>query len=452
MFAKILIANRGEIAVRVIRACREMGIKTVAVYSEADAESLHVRYADEAYCIGPAESAKSYLNVPRVIAAAEVTDAEAVHPGYGFLAENPYFAEACEASNLAFLGPTYETITDVGDKASARRIMARAGIPVVPGSNDPLKTEDDALDVAEEIGYPVMVKAVAGGGGRGMRIVHTPPALAKAFATASAEAESAFGNPELYLEKYIPNPRHVEVQILGDGRGHVIHLGERDCSIQRRHQKLIEESPAPALPKKTRERIHAAAVAAGKAVNYRSAGTVEFLVKADGSFYFIEVNARVQVEHPVSEMVTAVDIIKEQLRIAAGGALPKHSPPLEGHAIECRINAEDPERDFRPSPGTITNYIPPGGPGVRVDTHIYPGYTVPPTYDSLLAKLIVWAPNRDEAIARMGRALGEMTIEGIPTTIPFHYRVIQSRMFKEAKVSTGFIAELEATQMKERGQ
>jgi acetyl-CoA carboxylase biotin carboxylase subunit len=452
LFSKILIANRGEIAVRVIRACREMGIKTVAIYSEADAESLHVRYADEAYCIGPAESAKSYLNVPRVIAAAEVTDAEAVHPGYGFLAENPYFAEACEASNLAFLGPTYETITDVGDKASARRIMSRAGVPVVPGSNGPLKTEDDALAVAEEIGYPVMVKAVAGGGGRGMRVVHTPPALAKAFATASAEAEAAFGNPELYVEKYVSNPRHVEVQILGDGRGHVIHLGERDCSIQRRHQKLIEESPAPALPKKTREKIQAAAVTAGKAVNYRSAGTVEFLLDADGSFYFIEVNARVQVEHPVSEMVTGVDIIKEQFRIAAGGSLPKNSPPLEGHAIECRINAEDPDRDFRPSPGTITNYIPSGGPGVRVDTHIYPGYAVPPYYDSLLAKLIVWAPDRDEAIARMGRALAETAIEGVPTTIPFHYRVIRSRMFKEGKVSTGFIAELEATSMKDRGQ
>jgi acetyl-CoA carboxylase biotin carboxylase subunit len=451
LFSKILIANRGEIAVRVIRACRELGIKTVAVYSEADAESLHVRYADEAYCIGPAESAKSYLNVPRIIAAAEVADAEAVHPGYGFLAENPYFAEACEASNLAFLGPTYETITDVGDKASARRIMSRAGVPIVPGSNGPLKTEDEALDVAEEIGYPVMVKAVAGGGGRGMRAVHTPAALAKAFATASAEADAAFGNPELYLEKFIPNPRHVEVQILGDGRGHVIHLGERDCSIQRRHQKLVEESPAPALPKKTRDKIHAAALAAGKAVNYRSAGTVEFLVDADGSFYFIEVNARVQVEHPVSEMVTSVDLIKEQLRLAAGGALPKQSPPVEGHAIECRINAEDPDRDFRPSPGRITNYIPPGGPGVRVDTHLYPGYAVPSAYDSLLAKLIVWAPDREEAIARMARALGEMTIEGIPTTIPFHYRVIQSRRFKEGKVSTGFIAELEATQMKERG-
>ena len=451
MFAKILIANRGEIAVRVIRACRELAVKTVAVYSEADAQSLHVRYADEAFCIGPPDSAKSYLNVPRIIAAAEVTDAEAVHPGYGFLAENPYFAEACEASNLAFIGPTYETITDVGDKAAARRIMARAGIPVVPGSDGPLKTEDDALAVAEEVGYPVMVKAVAGGGGRGMRTVHTPAALAKAFATAAVEADAAFGNPELYVEKLIPRARHVEVQILGDGRGNVIHLGERDCSVQRRHQKLIEESPAPALSKKTREKILAAAVAGGRAVNYRSAGTVEFLVQADDSFYFIEVNARVQVEHPVSEMVTGVDIIKEQFRIAAGGALPKNSPPSAGHAIECRINAEDTEHDFRPAPGKITNYIPPGGPGVRVDTHIYPGYTVPPYYDSLIAKLIVWAPGRDEAIARMARALAETTIEGVPTTIPFHYRVIQSSMFKDAEISTGFIAELEASEIKSKG-
>jgi acetyl-CoA carboxylase biotin carboxylase subunit len=451
LFDKILIANRGEIAVRVIRACREMGIKTVAIYSEADARSLHVRYADEAYCIGPPESAKSYLNVPRVIAAAEVTDAEAVHPGYGFLAENPYFAEACEASNLAFIGPAYETITDVGDKAAARRIMAKAGVPLVPGSDGPLKTEDDALDVADEVGYPVMVKAVAGGGGRGMRIAHTPAALAKAFATAGVEAEAAFGNPELYVEKLIPRARHVEVQILGDGRGQVIHLGERDCSIQRRHQKLVEESPAPALPQKTREKILAAAVAAARAVNYRSAGTVEFLVEEGGSFYFIEVNARVQVEHPVSEMVTGVDIIKEQFRIAAGGALLKNPPRLEGHAIECRINAEDTDHDFRPAPGTIENYIAPGGPGVRVDTHIYPGYAVPPHYDSLLAKLIVWAPNRDEAVARMARALEETTIEGVPTTVPFHYRVVQSRLFKDGKISTAFIAELEASEIKERG-
>ncbi len=449
MFKKILIANRGEIAVRIIRACREMDIKTVVTYSEADADSLAVRYADEAFCIGPAESAKSYLSVPRIIAAAEVTDAEAIHPGYGFLAENPYFAEACEASNVAFLGPTYETITQVGDKAKARQIMAKAGVPLVPGSPGPVKTEDDAQDIAKDIGYPVLVKAAAGGGGRGMRIAHTPGALAKAFATAGVEAEAAFGNPEVYLEKYIERPRHVEVQILGDGRGHVIHLGERDCSIQRRHQKLIEESPAPSLPDKTREKIHQAAVTGARAVRYRSAGTVEFIVAPDGAFYFIEVNARIQVEHPVTEMVTGMDLIKEQIRVAAGEEIPKKSPELAGHAIECRINAEDPDHDFRPAPGLITNYIPPGGPGVRVDTHIFPGYRVPTHYDSLLAKLIVWAPTRDDAVARMRRALAEMDIEGVPTTIPFHYRVVQSSLFQEGKVSTDFIAQLEAAEMKE---
>ncbi len=447
MFAKILIANRGEIAVRVIRACREMGIKTVVVYSEVDADSLHVRYADEAFCIGPAASGKSYLNVPRIIAAAEVTDAEAVHAGYGFLAENPYFAEACEASNIVFIGPTYETITKLGDKAEARKVMAAAGVPLVPGSPGPVETEDDALDIAREIGYPVMVKAAAGGGGRGMRVAHTPPALTRAFATAALEAEAAFGNREVYLEKTIPRPRHVEVQILGDGRGNVIHLGERDCSIQRRHQKLIEESPAPALPDKTREAIWAAALAGARAVNYRSAGTVEFLVAEDYSFYFIEVNARVQVEHPVSEMVTGTDIIKEQIRIAAGAELPA-TPGRFGHAIECRINAEDPSHDFRPAPGVIEQYVPPGGPGVRVDTHIFSGYEISRHYDSLLGKLIVWAPDRDDAIARMERALAEMIIEGVPTTIPFHYRVIRSALFREGRVSTDFIAELEACDIK----
>ena len=449
MFNKILIANRGEIAVRVIRACREMGIRTVIVYSEADADSLPVRMADEAYCIGPPESAKSYLNVPRIIAAAEVTDAEAIHPGYGFLAENPYFAEACEASNVHFLGPTYETITQVGDKAMARSIMGKAGVPLVPGSPGPVRNEDEAQDVARDVGYPVIVKAAGGGGGRGMRVAHTPGALAKAFVTASVEAEAAFGNPEVYIEKFIEHPRHVEVQILGDGRGHVIHLGERDCSIQRRHQKLIEESPAPALPAKTRDRIHQAALAGARAVNYRSAGTVEFLVAPDGSFYFIEVNARIQVEHPVTEMVTGLDIIKEQIRIAAGEELPKRSPTPDGHAIECRINAEDPNHGFRPAPGLITNLILPGGPGVRVDTHAYPGYRVPSHYDSLLAKLIAWAPNRDEAIMRMARALSEMYVEGVPTTVPFHYRVIQSTLFKEGNVSTDFIADLEARTIKE---
>lgn len=449
MFAKILIANRGEIAVRVIRACRELGIKSVVVYSEADRDSLAVRYADEALCIGPAESAKSYLNVPRIIAAAEVTDAEAIHPGYGFLSENPYFAEACEASNITFIGPTYETITRVGDKAMARAIMERAGVPVVPGSPGPVKSEDEAQDIAKEIGFPVIVKAAGGGGGRGMRVAHTPVALGKAFTAASVEAEAAFGNPDVYIEKFLEKPRHVEVQILGDGRGNVIHLGERDCSIQRRHQKLIEESPAPELPDETRAKLREAAVRGARAVNYRSAGTVEFLVAPDGSFYFIEVNARVQVEHPVTELVTGVDIIKEQIRLAAGEPLLPQPAELRGHAIECRINAEDPENNFRPAPGLITNYIPPGGPGIRVDTHIFPGYRVPAHYDSLLAKLLAWAPTRDEAIARMARALAEMQVEGIPTTIPFHYYVVQTTLFKEAHLSTDFIATLEARALKE---
>jgi acetyl-CoA carboxylase biotin carboxylase subunit len=444
MFEKILIANRGEIAVRVIRACRELGVKTVAVYSEVDADCLHVQLADEAYCIGPAESSRSYLNVPRIIAAAEVSDAEAIHPGYGFLAENPYFAEACEASNLTFLGPTYDTITKMGNKAEARRLMAKAGVPLVPGSPGPVKTEDDAQDVARDIGYPVIIKAAGGGGGRGMRVAHTPAALGRAFGTAAAEAEAAFGNPEVYVEKYIAKPRHVEVQILGDGKGKVLHLWERDCSIQRRHQKLVEESPAPVLPTKIRDKIIAAAVAGTKAVNYRSAGTVEFLVAEDGNFYFIEVNARVQVEHPVTEMVTGWDIIKEQIKLAAGAPLPERGPAQQGHAIECRINAEDPAAGFRPAPGRVEKYIAPGGPGIRVDSHLYAGYRIPTYYDSLIAKLIAWGNDRGEAIDRMRRALSEMTIEGIPTTLPFHYRVVGSTLFREGKVSTDFIADLEA--------
>lgn len=443
MFSKILVANRGEIAIRIMRACREMGIKTVAVYSEADAECLHVTYADEAYCIGPAVPARSYLNVPRIIAAAEVSDAEAIHPGYGFLAENPYFAEACEASNIVFIGPTYDTITKMGNKAIARKLMGEAGVPLVPGSPGPVKTEDDAQDVAKQIGFPVMIKAAGGGGGRGMRIAHTPAALGRAFGTASAEAEAAFANPEVYVEKYIARPRHVEVQILGDGKGHVVHLWERDCSIQRRHQKLLEESPAPNLPAKVRDKILAAALAGTKAVNYRSAGTVEFLLAEDGSFYFIEVNARVQVEHPVTEMITGVDIVKEQIRIAAGATLIDKIPPSNGHAIECRVNAEDPAAGFRPSPGRLTKWIPAGGPGIRVDSHCYTGYNIPGSYDSLIAKLIAWGHDRGEAIDRMRRALREMIVEGVATTIPFHYRVVGSSQFGEGKVSTDFIADLE---------
>jgi acetyl-CoA carboxylase biotin carboxylase subunit len=443
LFDRILIANRGEIAVRVIRTCRELGVETVVVYSEADADSLPVRMADTAVCIGPAPSNKSYLNVPRIIAAAEVTDAEAIHPGYGFLAENPYFAEACEASNIAFIGPTYDVIAKMGDKALAREIMAKAGVPLVPGSDGLVKNEDDAVNIAREIGYPVMVKASAGGGGRGMRIAHTDASLPKAFTAAQVEAETAFGNPEVYVEKVIVNPRHIEVQILGDGQGNVVILGERDCSIQRRHQKLVEESPASNLSRKTRDRIYKAALAGTRAVNYRSAGTVEFLVDENGNAYFIEMNARVQVEHPVSEMVSGIDIIEQQLRVAAGENLRGLDVELDGHAIECRINAEDPEKDFRPSPGKISAFLPPGGVGVRVDSHVYAGYLVPKEYDSLLGKLIVWAPTRPAACERMKRALSEMVIEGVPTTISLHLRIVQSELFRKGGPTTSFLEEFE---------
>jgi len=443
LFDRILIANRGEIAVRVIRTCRELGVETVVVYSEADADSLAVRMADKAVCIGPPPAGKSYLNVPRIIAAAEVTDAEAVHPGYGFLAENPYFAEACEASNIAFIGPTYDVIAKMGDKALARELMGKAGVPLVPGSDGPVKNEDDAVGIAREIGYPVMVKASAGGGGRGMRIAHTDASLPKAFTAAQVEAEAAFGNPEVYVEKVIVNPRHIEVQIVGDGRGNVVVLGERDCSIQRRHQKLVEESPASSLPRKTRDRIFKSALAGARAVDYRSAGTVEFLVDEGGKAYFIEMNARVQVEHPVSEMVSGIDIIEQQLLIASGGDLRGLDVELDGHAIECRINAEDPRHNFRPAPGEITSYLPPGGTGVRVDSHVYTGYVVPREYDSLLAKLIVWAPTRVEACERMKRALSETVIEGIPTTIPLHLAIVQSELFRKGGPTTSFLDEFD---------
>ncbi|MCP4229068.1 MAG: acetyl-CoA carboxylase biotin carboxylase subunit [bacterium] len=447
MFNKLLIANRGEIAVRVIRTCKEMGIKTVAVYSTADEDSLHVRLADESVCIGPPEPAKSYLNVVRIISAAELADADAVHPGYGFLAENPYFAEACTASKIAFIGPTYDVISKMGDKALARKLMQDAGVPVIPGSDGPVQNEDDAQRVAGKIGYPVMVKASAGGGGRGMRIAHTEASLKKAYTTASMEAEAAFGNPEVYIEKLIINPRHVEVQIMGDGRGNVIHLGERDCSVQRRHQKLVEESPAPGLDKRTRDRLFKAAVNGAAAVDYLSAGTVEFLVDENGDAYFIEMNARVQVEHPVSEMVSGEDIIRLQILVGSGYKLRNYKINLSGHSIECRVNAEDPDNDFRPSPGTVTHYLASGGTGVRVDSHLYSGYKVPATYDSLIAKLIVWAPSRDRALERMKRALGEMVIEGIATTIPIQYRIVSNSRFKQGAVDTSFIEELQKTEL-----
>ncbi len=446
MFKKILIANRGEIALRIIRTCKELGIKTVAVYSEADRYSLHVRFADEAVCIGPGPSKDSYLNIPRIIAAAEITNAEAIHPGYGFLSENAMFAEICESSGIKFIGPTPEAIEAMGDKALAKETMRKAGVPVIPGSDGIVETFEQAREVANEIGYPIMLKAAAGGGGKGMRMVKNDEELENAWQTARAEAEAAFGNPAVYIEKFIEKPRHIEIQILADEHGNVIHLGERDCSIQRRHQKLIEESPSPIVTPELREAMGQAAVKGAKSVKYRNAGTIEFLVDKDGNFYFMEMNTRIQVEHPVTEMVYGIDIVREQIRIAAGeklGIKQKQIKP-NGHAIECRINAEDPFNGFRPSPGKITALHFPGGYGVRVDSHIYQEYVVPPYYDSMIAKLIVHAKNRDEAIARMLRALDEFVIEGVHTTIPFHIKILNSPQFRSGVdydtkfVDTGF--------------
>ncbi|MGH7593860.1 MAG: acetyl-CoA carboxylase biotin carboxylase subunit [Gemmatimonadales bacterium] len=439
MFRKVMIANRGEIALRVIRACRELGIKTVAVYSEADRESLHVRFADDDVCIGPPPGRLSYLRIPSIIAAAEVTGADAIHPGYGFLAENAEFADTCRASNIVFIGPTGDQIRAMGDKASARRLAVAAGVPTVPGSAGILKDADEALIVADEIGFPVIIKATAGGGGKGMRIAHDAEQFAQLFSLAQNEALSAFGNGEVYLEKYLARPRHVEFQVLGDTHGTVIHLGERDCSVQRRHQKLIEESPSPALNAELRSRMGTAAVGLAAAIDYIGAGTIEFLLNDDGSYYFMEMNTRIQVEHPVTEMVTGHDLVKEQIRIAAGEPLSFGEMPLVGHAIEVRINAEDPYRNFQPCPGLITAYHPPGGPGVRVDTHVYAGYTVPPYYDSLLAKLIVHGRDRAEALARLGQALDSFILEGIKTTIPFLSRVIRHPDFVAGRVDTKFL-------------
>jgi acetyl-CoA carboxylase, biotin carboxylase subunit len=436
---KILIANRGEIALRIIRSCQEMGIKTVAVYSEADRYSLHVRFADEAVCIGPPSPKESYLNIPRIIAAAEITNADAIHPGYGFLAENSNFAEICETSGITFIGPTAKMISAMGDKAFAKDTMKKAGVPVIPGSDGEMEDKRQARELAEAIGYPVIVKASAGGGGRGMRIVRRSEEFDTLFTMARTEAEAAFGHPGVYVEKFLQKPRHIEIQVLGDMHGTIIHLGERDCSIQRRHQKLIEESPSPIIDADLRERMGEAAIRGAKSVGYRGAGTIEFLVDQERNFYFMEMNTRIQVEHPVTEEVTGQDLIREQIQIMDGKRLSRRKVKPHGHAIECRINAEDPYKDFRPSPGKITSFHIPGGFGVRVDTHAYASYVIPPYYDSLLAKLIVHAPTRQDAIKKMAIALEEFIIEGIQTTIPFHKKVMNDERFKSGDVDTHYI-------------
>ncbi|WP_305044340.1 acetyl-CoA carboxylase biotin carboxylase subunit [Geoalkalibacter sp.] len=440
MFNKILIANRGEIAIRVIRACKELGIKTVAVHSDVDSESLHVKLADESICIGPAPSGKSYLNIKAIISAAEVTDASAIHPGYGFLSENAEFAEICANCGITFIGPSPRSMRLMGDKISARQTVTKAGVPILPGTTEGVKSAEEAKKIAAQIGYPVIIKATAGGGGRGMKVVHSPASLPNAFATARAEAQSGFGNPEVYIERFCERPRHVEIQIMADQHGNVIHLGERDCSIQRRHQKLIEESPCPVLTEELRQKMGACAVSAAQAVGYSSVGTVEFLLDQNKNFYFMEMNTRVQVEHPVTEMVTGIDIIKEQIRIAAGQPLRFRQEDIQirGHAIECRINAEDPEK-FTPSPGKIVGYHPPGGLGVRVDSGVYDQYKVLPHYDSMIAKLIVHAETREEAIKKMATALDEYIIDGIKTTISFHQKIMKSKEFIEGDVDTGFL-------------
>jgi acetyl-CoA carboxylase, biotin carboxylase subunit len=438
MFKKILIANRGEIALRVIHACREMGIATVAVHSTADNDSLHVAYADEAICIGPAASAESYLNISAIVSAAEITGAEAVHPGYGFLGENAHFAEVLEECHLTWIGPRPESIRQMGDKAKARQTAVAAGIPVLPGSREPLTGVADARRQAVEVGFPVILKAAAGGGGRGMRIVQEEAAVENQFSTATEEARRAFGDGSIYLEKYLLEPRHIEFQVFGDRHGNVIHLGERECSIQRRHQKLLEEAPSPALTPELRAEMGAAAVRLAQYVSYENAGTIEFLLDR-GKFYFMEMNTRIQVEHPVTEVVTGLDLVKMQIEVAAGGQLTTPGGlTARGHAIECRINAEDPEK-FTPSPGRITTFYPPGGPGIRLDSHVYEDYVVPPHYDSLVAKLISHGRSRGEAIARMERALGFFVIEGIKTSIPLHLQILKDRKFRAGDLSTRFM-------------
>jgi acetyl-CoA carboxylase biotin carboxylase subunit len=438
---KLLIANRGEIALRILRTCREMGIATVAVHSTVDRNALHVQLADEAVCVGEAPSSKSYLNIPNILAAATSRGADAIHPGYGFLAENDRFAEICKDHGIIFVGPSPEAIRAMGDKSTARSTMQKVGIPTIPGSEGLLESAAEAAVLAQHMGYPVMIKATAGGGGRGMRLVQAADQLENLFKAAQGEAEAAFGNPGLYMEKFIDRPRHVEVQVLADRHGNVIHLGERDCSIQRRHQKLLEEAPSPGLDPALRQRMGEASVAAARSIDYEGAGTVEFLLDRTGSFYFMEMNTRIQVEHPVTEMVTGIDLIAEQLRIAGGEPISMRQEDVRlcGHAIECRINAEDPSHNFRPSAGRITGWLPPGGPGVRVDSHVYTGYEIPPFYDSLIGKLIVWGVDRDAAMKRMHRALSECAITGIPTTIDFHLALLDRPEFQRGEVYTKFV-------------
>lgn len=445
MINKVLIANRGEIALRILRTCHEMGLQTVAVFSTADRDSLHVRFADEAVCIGPPPSRDSYLRPDRIISAAEVTGAEAIHPGYGFLAENADFSAICEDHNIKFIGPPPNTIRMMGDKSLAKTTMRNAGVPVVPGSEDLVKSVPLGKRIASEIGYPVIIKASAGGGGRGMRVAWSEGEFSSQYSVAQAEAEASFGNGDLYVEKFITGTRHVEIQVLGDGKGNIIHFGERECSIQRRHQKLTEESPSPGVNEETRRKMGAAAIAGAEAVNYEGVGTVEFLLDDKGSFYFMEMNTRIQVEHPVTEEVTDCDLVEYQIRVAMGENVKKREIKIDGHAIECRINAEDPFNDFSPCPGTVTTFHPSGGHGVRVDTHVYAGYLIPPYYDSMIAKLIVRARTRDLAIRKMLRALDEFVIEGVKTTIPFHQQLLRNKKFQAGDINTGFLDTFELT-------
>ncbi|MGN6759402.1 MAG: acetyl-CoA carboxylase biotin carboxylase subunit [Thermomicrobiales bacterium] len=441
MLRKVLIANRGEIALRVLRACRDLGIPAVVAFSEADRDSLPVRLADEAVCIGPPQSARSYNNIPAIISAARITGADAIHPGYGFLSENAYLADICAQVGLTFIGPSSAAITRMGDKALARTLMKEAGLPLLPGTEEPITNPHAVQQLAQKLGYPLILKAAAGGGGRGMRVVRSDRELATALPIAQAEAEAAFGNSDIYVEKYLEGPRHIEVQVIGDGKGHVVAVGERECSLQRRHQKVLEEAPAPGLKDNIRQNLFKAAIKGAKAIGYSSVGTFEFLLNSDGHFYFMEMNTRIQVEHPITEVTTGIDLVKWQLRLASGEPLTldqRHIQP-QGHAIECRITAEDPARDFEPNAGRIEGYLAPGGPGVRLDTHLFPGYIAPPYYDSLLAKLICWGQDRAEAIARADRALDEFVIEGIKTTIPFHQGVLRDPVFQRAELSTSFI-------------